>query len=88
MTVENPAEYVPFVHGVIASGTFHTEHEVLGEALRLLQRREHLRAEVLAGIEQLDRGEAALLDMEDAKARGRLRLAAWRSTASRRTVSR
>jgi putative addiction module CopG family antidote len=52
-----PAEFQEFVDDIIRSGSFHSEAEVVSEALRLLRKREQLRREVHAGIEQLDRGE-------------------------------
>jgi putative addiction module CopG family antidote len=54
MSVEIPADLLPFVEGVIASGRCTSESDVVGEALRLLRdmesRREELRREVLEGI--------------------------------------
>ena len=52
-----PAELELFVQGVVRSGSYHDPAEVVGEALRLLARREQLLHDVKAGIEQLDRGE-------------------------------
>ena len=52
-----PAELEPFVEGVVLSGSYHNPAEVVGEALRLLARREQLLHDVKAGVEQLDRGE-------------------------------
>lgn len=52
-----PVELEPFVQGVVASGSYHDPAEVVGEALRLLARREQLINDVKAGVEQLDRGE-------------------------------
>ncbi len=57
MNVAIPAEYEGFVQSVVTSGTFHDPAEVVGEALRLLKKREDLRREVQAGVEQLDQGE-------------------------------
>jgi putative addiction module CopG family antidote len=55
--VSIPTEYEPFVEGVVQQGTYHNPTEVVGEALRLLARREQLLRDVKAGVEQLDRGE-------------------------------
>jgi len=55
--VSIPTELETFVQGVVQKGTFHTPTEVVGEALRLLAKRERLVRDVNAGIEQLDRGE-------------------------------
>ena len=52
-----PAELEPFVQGVVDSGSYRNPTEVVGEALRLLARREQLLHDVKAGVEQLDRGE-------------------------------
>ena len=54
MSVEIPADLLPFVQDVIASGRSHSESDVVGEALRLLRdmesRREELQRDVLEGI--------------------------------------
>jgi putative addiction module CopG family antidote len=55
--VSIPTELEPFVEGVLLEGTYHNPTEVVGEALRLLARREQLLHDVKAGVEQLDRGE-------------------------------
>ena len=52
-----PAELELFVQGVVRDGSYHNPAEVVGEALRLLARREQLLHDVKAGVEQLDRGE-------------------------------
>jgi antitoxin ParD1/3/4 len=52
-----PAELEVFVQGVVQNGSYHNPAEVVGEALRLLARREQLLDEVKAGVDQLDRGE-------------------------------
>lgn len=64
MSVDIPSDLVPFVHAVIASGRCHSESEVVGEALRLLEtverKRDQLRTEVLDGInsgESISRGD-------------------------------
>lgn len=48
MTVSIPVEYQQFVEHIIRSGSFHSEAEVVSEALRLLKKCEQLRASVLA----------------------------------------
>ena len=55
--VSIPTEFEPFVEGVVQEGAYHNPTEVVGEALRLLARREQLLHDVKAGVEQLDRGE-------------------------------
>jgi putative addiction module CopG family antidote len=52
-----PAELESFVQGVVENGTYRSPAEVVGEALRLLARREKLLRDVKAGVDQLDRGE-------------------------------
>jgi putative addiction module CopG family antidote len=52
-----PTEFEPFVRGAIQSGNYRNPTEMVGEALRLLARREQLLADIKAGVEQLDRGE-------------------------------
>ena len=90
MTVEIPSEFQRFVNQVIDSGSYKTESEVIGDALRLLeQRRQHieeLRREIRPALDRLDRGEGIELNseeeldafFEDIKSRGRARLAAER----------
>ncbi len=88
MTVEIPSEFQRFVNQVIGSGSYQTESEVVGDALRLLQQRrqriEELRREIQPALDRLDRGEGIELKneeeldafFEDIKTRGRARLAA------------
>ena len=52
-----PAELESFVQGVVENGSYHNPAEVVGEALRLLARREQLLHDVKTGVEQLDHGE-------------------------------
>ena len=71
------------VHGKVERGLYNSASEVMREALRLMEERdqlrelrlEELRREIQKGI---DSGEATPLDMEEIKARGRMRLAARR----------
>lgn len=68
MTVEIPPDLQQFVHQVIDNGSFKSETEVVGQALRLLQQRqqkiEELRREIQPALDQLDRGEGIELDEE------------------------
>lgn len=57
MNVEIPPELSPFVHQMIACGNYRNENELLIEGLRLLRSREQLRADVDAGIAQLEAGQ-------------------------------
>ncbi|HUG90098.1 MAG TPA: type II toxin-antitoxin system ParD family antitoxin, partial [Planctomycetaceae bacterium] len=63
----------------VETGAYEAPGEVVREALELLQERqeirrlrlERLRQEIQAGIDQLDRGESAPLDIEAIKAEAR-----------------
>ena len=71
------------VQGKVESGLYNSVSEVMREALRLMEERdqlrelrlEELRREIQKG---MDSGETTPLDMEEIKARGRMRLAARR----------
>ena len=88
MTVEIPQDLQQFVDQVIGVGGYKSEAEVVGQALRLLQKRqrriEELRREIQPALDQLDRGEGIKLKdeeelrlfFEDIKERGRNRLEA------------
>jgi len=69
-----------FVQSLLEQGEFATRDDVIDAALERwrLQRDEFasLRAMVQLGIDELDRGEGAPLDIDDVIARGRERLAA------------
>jgi antitoxin ParD1/3/4 len=67
MNIEIPPELSPFVQQMISLGSYRNESEVLIEGLRLLKNREQLRAEVNAGIEQLEAGKG--LDGDEVFAR-------------------
>lgn len=56
-----------FIQHVVETGVYHSREEVLDEALLLLRRQEDLRREVNLGIEQIQRGDYAPLDMEAVK---------------------
>ena len=70
MTVEIPPEFQQFVHQVIDSGSYQSEEAVVGEALRLLQRRqqrlEELRREIQPALDGLDRGEG-VIELDDSE---------------------
>jgi Arc/MetJ-type ribon-helix-helix transcriptional regulator len=56
MSIEIPADLLPFVRRMVAAKRFLTEDDVIAEGIRLLQARESLRDEVVKGFEQLDAG--------------------------------
>jgi antitoxin ParD1/3/4 len=67
MNVEIPSDLSPFVQQMISCGSYRDENELLIEGLRLLRSREQLRADVNAGIDQLQNGEG--LDGDEVFAR-------------------
>jgi antitoxin ParD1/3/4 len=83
LTVSLPPELEQLVNERIASGQCGSAGEVVREALLLLrerdidrqQRLEELRRETAVGIDQLNRGDSAPLDIEAIKAEGRRLLA-------------
>lgn len=66
MAADIPPEFERFIQNAITSGTYRDETEVISEALRLLQEREHrleqLRQEIRPALERLDRGEGIELN--------------------------
>ena len=68
-----------FVDAKITSGLYRSPIEVIGDALRLLEERDRLekrrwqelRREIARGIEQLEQGEKAPLDMAEIKRKAR-----------------
>jgi len=71
------------VQGKVESGLYNSASEVMREALRLMEERDQLRELQLKELRReiqkgIDSGEATPLDMEEIKARGRMRLAARR----------
>ena len=73
MNVSLTSELEKLVKRRVRSGFYQTASEVVREALRLLQERdrlrdmrlESLRKEIAVGIRQADRGEVAMLDIDD-----------------------
>lgn len=51
-----------FVEAAIKSGQFRDRAHIMDEALRLLRKRDELRRDVDAGVEQLDRGMGLAAD--------------------------
>ena len=79
MSVTIPAEFEVFVERAVASGRYRSEEEVFANTLRLLSERERrwqaLRDDIQTGLDDIERGDMALLDVGDIKQRGRQRLA-------------
>jgi len=87
MNVSLTKELENFVNELVASGTYFSASEVVRDSLRLLKeqeqikkiRYEELRAELMKGYEQSQRGESKPLDIEAMKAEGVKRLAQKRN---------
>jgi Arc/MetJ-type ribon-helix-helix transcriptional regulator len=57
MGIEITPEVESLVHGIYSHGRYASEADVLSAALHLLQQRDQLRAELMRGYDELDRGE-------------------------------
>lgn len=57
MTIELNSEQEQLMQDLLQGGGYTDVTDVLEEALRLLQQRDRLRAEIQAGLAELDRGE-------------------------------
>jgi Arc/MetJ-type ribon-helix-helix transcriptional regulator len=57
MSIEITPEVESLVHGIYSHGHYASEADVLAAALQLLQQRDQLRAELMRGCDELDRGE-------------------------------
>lgn len=89
MTEALPPDVRDFVHQQVATGHYQSEAEVIAAGVRVLQeleqRRDQLRKEIQAGVDELDRGEGIELAadelrsfFDDVQARGRARYEASR----------
>jgi antitoxin ParD1/3/4 len=82
MSVTLSPELEEAIRRKVAEGLYGSTDEVIQEALRLLEDRDHLRAlkldalraEIAVGIEQADRGQVAPLDMDTIRARAAERI--------------
>jgi antitoxin ParD1/3/4 len=82
MNVSLTPELERLIDEKVASGLYDSASEVVRDALRLMRERdevrvlaiEELRRDILAGVEQLDQGRSAALDVNEIKALGRQRL--------------
>lgn len=74
MTTNLSPENEQFIENVVASGLYHDRDDALNRAVELLKKREQLIRDVNLGIEQLERGEGKVWDMDeiDAKIQARL----------------
>lgn len=78
-----------FIESSVKSGRYVTGSEAVSDAIAELRAREELhqarfadiRAKVMVGIEELDRGEGAEWNIEDIQAGGRALLASRKATA-------
>jgi putative addiction module CopG family antidote len=64
VSAEIPAEYVPYIRDMIASGQYTSESDVIADALKLLRQSHRERKLVEDGIDQLERGDC--LEFDDA----------------------
>lgn len=73
MITEIPSDLAPFVQRMVAERRYLNEHDVLAEALRMLQARETLREAVEKGFNQLDARMCVPADQVYARAEARVR---------------
>lgn len=86
MDVHLSSDLEALIGAKVASGRYHSADEVLQDALRLLDERDRLdeakladlRLEIRRGLDQLDRGESAPLDIEAIKMKARMQRQARR----------
>lgn len=89
LTVTIRDEDQHFIESAMKSGRYVSESEAVADAFAELRSREamrqarfaDLRAKVMVGIEELDRGEGAEWNVEDIKAKGRALLASRKAVA-------
>lgn len=72
MTIQLSTELEQLVKKLVNSGDFADEQQVFEAALRLLDRRSELRAEIRVGLDQLDRGECYSAEEVFADVRARI----------------
>ncbi len=79
MNIALSSDLEELIEAKVTSGLYGSPNEVIGDALRLLDERDRLaktrwkelRHEIARGIEQLDRGDKAPLDMGEIKRKAR-----------------
>lgn len=82
MNVSLTPELEQLVNEKVATGLYTSASEVVREALRLLKEKDEARSltlrelkrDIAAGMDQLDRGQAAALNMAEIKAKARAQL--------------
>ncbi len=82
MNVSLPPELERLVDEKVASGLYDSASDVVRDALRLMRERdevralsvEELRRDILVGLQDLEQGRSATLDVDKIKALGRKRL--------------
>jgi Arc/MetJ-type ribon-helix-helix transcriptional regulator len=74
MSTNLSPENEQYIKNAIAAGTYHDRGEALDIAVELLKKREQLIRDVNHGIEQLERGEGKVWDMDDINEKIRARL--------------
>jgi len=86
MNVSLSRQLQGFIEKKVRTGRYQTASEVVREGLRLIEDRDtqralqlrRLREEIQVGLDQIEKGQVAPLDVEKIKAGGRKRLAARR----------
>ncbi len=73
MNIDLPPHAVQFIEGLVASGQYRSADEAVAEGLRLLMSRQHLRADIQKGIDELDAGHGIDGDVVFAELRERAR---------------
>jgi antitoxin ParD1/3/4 len=86
MNVSLSRQLQGFIEKKVRTGRYQTASEVVREGLRLIEDRDtqralqlrRLREEIQVGLDQIEKGQVAPLDVKKIKAEGRKRLAARR----------
>jgi antitoxin ParD1/3/4 len=89
MNVSLSLQLQGFIEKKVRTGRYQTASEVVREGLRLIEDRDaeralrlrRLRAEIQVGLDQIEKGRVAPLDVKKIKAEGRKRLGARRRNA-------
>ena len=73
MNIDLPSDAIQFIEGLVASGQYKSADEAVADGLRLLMSRQHLRADIQKGIDELDAGHGIDGDVVFAELRERAR---------------